>query len=385
MSAKSAAELPALTGLRGVLSLWVVFFHIYYILEVVKFPTADYLPAFIIHAVGIGGLGVDGFFLLSGFVLSHVYTRDLDRQLTYESSRRFLLLRLARVYPVHLAIIIVYALFKLSGVTFQMEMCGVPTLETDPNNTCQRFGLTGLVAQLTLTSIWGWHEPLTWNAPAWSISAEWAAYLAFPLLVQVTSRVSNGWQAMMGAVVSVALLGLVLAARGSPADQIPVEDVSLARIGFLFVAGMLMYRCYQSELFARIPWAVVAIVSLLLALLLLQLRAYPIFFVWIFIPFILSLAQSGGIVSRFMSSRVMVWLGAVSYSLYMCHVLLLDLLGVFVKSDGAGEQIDALSALGLSCGLLAGSLALASALYYGVEEPCRRALRRFIEREPRRA
>jgi peptidoglycan/LPS O-acetylase OafA/YrhL len=379
MSAKPAADLPALTGLRGFLALWVVAFHIYYILKLVKFPVGDYLPGLAVHFLEIGGLGVDGFFLLSGFVLAHVYTRDLHGNLTYPQTRRFLLLRLARVYPVHLTLILVYAALKLSGVTFEVETCGVPTLEAATDEQCKRFGLLGLIAQLTLTSTWGWHETLTWNAPAWSISAEWTAYLAFPFLVQWTSRLRNGLASLILAAVSVALLCLYLAARGFKWIEIPIDDVSPARIGFEFVAGMLMYRCYQSSLFARINWSLVSAMCLLAGLGLLQLRAYPAAFVLLFIPFILSLAQPQGWASRVLGSRAMTWLGAVSYSLYMAHILVIDLMGVLAKSAGADESLDVWSAFGMSSGVLAVSLAIAAALYYGVEEPARRRLRRVIE------
>jgi len=49
------------------------------------------------------GLGVDAFFILSGFVLTHAYRQALeDGQLNY---RRFLAARFARVYPAHIAVL----------------------------------------------------------------------------------------------------------------------------------------------------------------------------------------------------------------------------------------------------------------------------------------
>src|SRR5947199_2767956 len=72
-------EFSALTSLRGVAALTVLIFHV--------------IPDF------RGYLAVDLFFLLSGFVLTHVY-REIE--LSRQSYFNFLKSRLARIYPVHL-------------------------------------------------------------------------------------------------------------------------------------------------------------------------------------------------------------------------------------------------------------------------------------------
>lgn len=377
---KRANDLPALTGLRGVLALWVVAFHITYVLRAVQFPVEQYLPAFVVHGLSVGNVGVDGFFILSGFVLSHVYTAELTQSLSWPSARRFLELRLARVYPVHLTVLATYVALKLAGVTFQVENCGLPVEDAAVQMACKRFDLPGLISHLTLTATWGWYEPLTWNSPAWSISAEWAAYLAFPLLVQGVSRLRNGALALLLALASIAALVAVLAREGMPPAIIPVDDLTLARIGFEFLAGMLMYRSSVSPLFQRIPWHAVALICLAVTLGLLQLRAHAYAFVFVFVFLILSLAQPRGPVSQLLSTRIMLWLGAVSYPLYMCHLLVIDVLGAMAGSDDSANPMSGLEALGLASFILMLALAVASALHYGVEEPCRRALRRFIER-----
>lgn len=376
---KTAKDLPALTGLRGVLALWVVAFHITIVLQEVHFPLEQYLPGFVVHALAVGNVGVDGFFLLSGFVLSHVYTAELAQRLTWPLARRFLELRLARVYPVHLTVLLVYLALKLAGVTLQVENCGLPEVGAAAASDCKRFDLPGLLSHLTLTSTWGWHEPLTWNSPAWSISAEWAAYLAFPLLVQGVSRLRNGGLALLLALAAIAALVAVLLHEGIPPAIIPVDDLTLARIGFEFLAGMLMYRACVSPLFTRIPWPAVALGCLAITLALLQWRAHAYAFVFVFVFLILSLAQPDGPVSRFLATRTMLWLGAVSYPLYMSHLLVIDVLGAFAGSEDTGNM-SALEALGMTSFILALALAVGAALHYGVEEPCRRALRGFIER-----
>ena len=98
-SAKPARQLASLTPLRGIAALWVVLFHF-----------CRYFPA--VHperytgAVYKGYLAVDLFFVLSGFVITHVYQEGFARAVTGWRYRNFLVARVARVYPLHLAVLL---------------------------------------------------------------------------------------------------------------------------------------------------------------------------------------------------------------------------------------------------------------------------------------
>lgn len=115
-----------------------------------------------------GYLGVDGFFILSGIVLAYAH-RTFST--TVAESRLFLLKRLVRIYPVHLVTIGLFMLLLASGL-----LLGQSPREPD------RFGTDELVRHLALVHAWGFSDRWAWNYPSWSISAEWAGYLAFPLL-----------------------------------------------------------------------------------------------------------------------------------------------------------------------------------------------------------
>ena len=75
-------DIPALTGLRGIAALWVVFFHLEY---------GSAIPI-----IEKGYLGVDIFFILSGFILMHAYSGPKSNKFGYT---RFIKARIARVYP----------------------------------------------------------------------------------------------------------------------------------------------------------------------------------------------------------------------------------------------------------------------------------------------
>ena len=93
-------HLPSLTPLRGIAALWVVVFHFCW-----RFPNAqpgDY------GVVREGYLAVDMFFVLSGFVISHVYKESFAKECTARRYSDFLKARIARIYPLHLVMLMVF-------------------------------------------------------------------------------------------------------------------------------------------------------------------------------------------------------------------------------------------------------------------------------------
>src|SRR5258708_6690773 len=100
----SPGEIVSLTSLRGFLAAWVVAHHFWN--EVSRlFPWAEALSPVACR----GYMAVPAFFMLSGFVLSYNYTGQF-LNLSHLPVTRFLVLRLARIYPVHLVTLLTVAL-----------------------------------------------------------------------------------------------------------------------------------------------------------------------------------------------------------------------------------------------------------------------------------
>ena len=157
------SDIRPLTSLRICAALWVLVYHFrnHLDLGLDRFGLAFK-----------GYLGVDLFFILSGFILSHVYTRAwAERRFHYGS---FLWARLARVYPVHLvtlgATIAIWLVALRLGVGFEP----------------QAFDPRMLPQHLLLVHAWGTTPTVQWNFPSWSISAEWFAYLCFPVAAMLS-------------------------------------------------------------------------------------------------------------------------------------------------------------------------------------------------------
>jgi len=151
--------LPALTGLRTLLAVNIMFFH---------FTPA--LPGFIRPVVDNAFTFVGFFFLISGFILAYNYA---DRPTL--SKRRFYLARISRIYPVYFLVLI------LSIPFLQLEWQA---------HTPQDF-FTGLV--LTPLALQGWSPTLAtfWNTVGWTLPAEIALYLAFPYILQCVAAHSR--------------------------------------------------------------------------------------------------------------------------------------------------------------------------------------------------
>src|SRR6185437_11636585 len=153
--------LPQFTGLRGIAALLVLFFH-------VRTPQNIELHFGVLDAFSkFGFLGVDVFFVLSGFILSHVYGNTFVNGVNSEDLRTYGVARFARIYPLHLLTL----LMMLGAYWFSLRV-GVSPTETSG------YSLEGLILSLLLINEWfGVVAP---NPGSWSISVEFASYLVFP-------------------------------------------------------------------------------------------------------------------------------------------------------------------------------------------------------------
>ncbi|MGC9268849.1 acyltransferase family protein [Acidiphilium sp.] len=164
-------ELTDLTACRALFALWVFAYHVNLHAQFSHW----FGPLGIV--IDHGYLGVDGFFVLSGYILARV---DAKIPLTRPGLLHFWGKRLARLYPVHLAVILLLVVIFLGGIAI-----GLTPRQPD------RFGTMALIDNLLLIQSWGTLNHWTWNYPSWSISTEWAGYLLFPFIAASFSRFFN--------------------------------------------------------------------------------------------------------------------------------------------------------------------------------------------------
>src|SRR5246127_5651007 len=165
-----SGEIKALTGLRIIAAVWVVLFHFQSLLR-------DAAPGFrdaLTPVLNCGAQGVDLFFILSGFVLTWNYLDRMGGAWSTRATLHFLWLRLARVWPVYLVTLHLAALWAI----FTLHVGHVPSPDAG------QLTAISYVRQILLVQLWfvPFFDNSSWDGPAWSISAEWLAYLLFGLL-----------------------------------------------------------------------------------------------------------------------------------------------------------------------------------------------------------
>lgn len=359
MAAKE--EIRALTGLRGVAALWVLAYHARALGRELSDPAFETFR----WLAGAGYLGVDVFFVLSGFVLAYCYANERVHG-SIAAYGGFLWKRLARIYPVHLFCLALMAVGLLA-----LSAAGIPF------HRPRLISLEGLLDSVMLVHAWGLPVRSTWNTVSWSISSEWAAYLVFPLLALSGRLLKRPLHAASVTGVLVLLLWMVVEARPWPNGM----AYGVPRIGCAFAAGVVLFRGW--ELAGRKPWphggtvAALGIAAMALGGAWLEARQGHLAALPFALPvaclIVLGLASGDrGRVIGMLSGRPANFLGRISYSLYMVHGMVF----MFARSasiefgwTGSSGPIWALAFAGSLIALL-----LAVGIYSYVEVPCRRGL-----------
>ncbi len=217
----AAPRAAGLTQLRFFFIAWVVLYHLDLALDVT--PELPWLKPLL----GRGYLGVDGFFLLSGFAMWLGYAARPPQD--WQAVRQFLVRRLAKIWPLHALALLALAL--LVGLALATGI-GIRAPE--------RFNPLDLLLQLLLVNDWETMSAHAWNYPSWALSAEWAGYLAFPLLLGGLLRLPA--RAVPG-VVALAFLGLVVLSRVDAWSGLNLTlHLGLVRFFLEFVLGMALAR-----------------------------------------------------------------------------------------------------------------------------------------------
>lgn len=261
------------------------------------------LPLFIQN----GYLGVDLFFILSGFILAHVYGPQIEDK--HYSHGSFIWARLSRIYPLHItAFLMVFALFLIAkAMHFQIQE--------------QAFRVWQIPYHILLLQAWGFVDSDGWNFPSWSISAEWFAYLTFPISFYVASKFRN--VPIMGLIFILGLFMLlykILAFNGLELTSMTWDGGAL-RIIPSFLAGAVLWTIGRdiklNEKTTYIGLAIALIWFIIsTAFLKIPYLVWPSLVGIVFFLAETSKYEGNGI----LGSMLWVYLGEISFAMYMFHL-----------------------------------------------------------------
>lgn len=301
-------KIEGLTPLRGLAALWVALFHADVILFFRQFGAL--LDRDQTGLISHGYLWVDFFFLLSGFVIAHVYGAKLAAPFSADTAWRYLAARFARIYPLHLFTLLLLIPLRM------MAAAWFPAMQDGSWDSFLAW--RAIPSNLLLTHAMNQHVYLSWNIVSWSIGAEWWTYVAALLLIRPIQG-KGLRRAGIAALIAAALLaGLV---RLMPVPSLDITfDYGFFRCLFEFTLGMALYQAYEAGwgrqgLQGDLPLAVL-LIAIALSL---NAKVSDLTLVPLFALLILAASYNRGRIGKLLASRPLQHLGEISYALYMMH------------------------------------------------------------------
>ncbi len=353
-------RVPALTGLRGIAALWVVVYHYQLWAPALGVSWLNDVPL-----MSAGWHGVDLFFVLSGFVLMLTHAQDFV-SLKGEVVVAFWKSRAARVYPLSWMVLLLITVVVLAD---RGEAEWYQTLNAK-NYTLLPFIKTALLANR-----WGFAgDDGDWNQPVWSLSIEIVGYALFPVVAWRLTRRSAFWRAMLFACACLALLALIQVVSGTAGINKIGFKAALARMSLGFFAGAALAHCLAvcPDWLRRIC-PTLATLSCLAIILIGASDTADWAMTSFFAILVFSLSAQRGSVQQLLSAPIMMFLGRISFPLYLLHVTPLLLLVYHLR----GLAIPGWTASLIFLAYIIASLALAFLLHVTVEQPSHRWGRRW--------
>ena len=300
-------RIEKLDGLRGFCSIMVVFYH---------YPQS-FLPDFLFSNFFIreSWSFVDFFFVLSGFVISYNYS-------TLSNTNDFWLYikkRFIRLYPLLFFTTLVFFLFKVFSDNFFPDLVNNPKsiklYLLDTYNTLLMLNSTPIFGEAS--------KNLGMNHPSWSVSAEFISYVLFG----VSSLLFFNKKKLFSFVI-ICLCIVVYIVK---------EQFAFSNYTWFFLRGIIGFNigCVVYWLYTK-KFSVKNNLEIILPILIVSVSYVfynydfsfkgvvnlifrPLFFAFV----MLVLLKTNHYFSKFLESKPLRFLGKISYSIYLNHILLL--------------------------------------------------------------
>lgn len=310
-------------GMRAWLSWAVVFAHI------IHMTGANHTYSFLKGFMNLGDFAVNVFIMISGFVITSLILEKKENYKTY-ISRRFL-----RIYPVYLICLII-GIF--ASELYAQAMFSFPWGEQTPpldrlsdsmNSLAGNGYIYHIIAHLTM--LHGaipndilYDSQYMFLAPAWSLSLEWQFYLVAPLIIALIQKPK-------GAIIAALAAFILLAAYQLGGFGFFLLHSILAGAGIFFGVG-IGARFMMNQL-PRLKTYPVAFMILALGCAAYGYKTIP-FIIFMFLIIYILVDQPQDMIGKriektmniLLDSKIAHYLGKISYSTYLVHAPVLQLL-----------------------------------------------------------
>ena len=292
-------KLLNLESLRGIAAISVAFLHFNY--------GSHFNNIFISNA----WLMVDFFFVLSGFVIAMNYERRLTNfgELFTFQKKRFL-----RLYPLHFIMLVVFLGIEILKYIVEIKLNIVANNPAFSSNNLQAF-----IANVTLLQEWPGGMHFTFNTPSWSISAEFYTYAIFGIVVVLTTKSKT-----LLYIISI----LLILTSGFVLYEGPGNFSGPIRCIYSFFIGVMTHSVYRRfDLKDKLNTSFLGFILLIVSIFLVtKVESYKseltIIIPMIFALTILALVSTtnNSFINKILSNSKLVYLGTISYGIYMIHV-----------------------------------------------------------------
>ncbi len=360
-------RLRPLDSLRGIAAIGVAFFwhykhfnYAYFENNLAALPLYSVFNWFYIYGWNL----VDFFFVLSGFIFMHVYSKNIVEEKV--SGRTFFILRLSRLYPLH-----IMTLFIVAFLQYYRYFSGKGFFQCEIND------LYHFILNLLFIQGGFFEDGLSFNGPSWSISCEIIAYILFFYVLKKFKK-------PIPIFVLFVFIGLSILQKQANA---PLFNSSNAKMLIGFFTGCLTFvlNFHLHKMNSRkknILFGIILVFTILIGLMIYKAGFIKIFGHWdrvmplLVYPLLIISALNVFILNRFFSLKPLTYLGDLSYSIYLIHFPVQLMMVTFLPMTGFNPDYSSWTGLAIFMGI---TTVLASLSYHGVEKPLQNYIRkRFL-------
>ena len=330
-----------LEALRGIFAVLIILAHSPFHLTGKEFQTS--LNAYLI---------VDCFFILSGWTMSLGYQEKISNGM---GLIKYLYVRLARFYPVHIFMIILWSIYCF--IYWPDEYLTINIVDKYLNG----FFLNTLLLQNFIN-----YSPKI-NYPAWTVSAEFFMYIIFFLS---TKYIDKKHSILFPLIISIIFYSYLFYLPGVSING--AESIGFYRCIAGFYLGVSLYRFGDKYDLSKISGNLIEISIVVILYFSIMFGDQFTFAIIISLLMFLLLVivctnKNSGIIGWFFERKIFLFLGAISYSIYINHMLVIKLLSPYFVLNGGVYYAAQVNIIFIIFTLL-----LSMLTFYLIEKPCRK-------------